>query len=137
MLRAGLTIILIVTSLLAMYSWFFAAWASGATGTDHELGSFWKYQAAFRFSVAMLFWFFAILVFVGLRPNGLLRTIKGDQISSFKRWLYIAALIVSLSAVVSSVPEVIANEFKIDRCLDQGGKWIYSTNHCQFEQSQP
>ncbi|HBB89104.1 MAG TPA: hypothetical protein DC047_15975 [Blastocatellia bacterium] len=96
-----------------------------------ELRKAWGLHAAFLLSFAMLLWLASVLIFLGLRPGGFLRIIRGQQINSFKRWLYIACLIASLAGFLLSDPRVFYTKFEINRCLDKGGKWTYSTNSCQ------
>ncbi len=133
-LRWGLTITLGCASLFFMFSGFVTALIAAGAPLDQSKPR-WDQQSMFRLLVAMLFWLISVVIFVSLRPGGALKALRGQEIHSFKRWLYIGSLIASLAGFLLSNPTVVITEFKIDHCLDHGGKWIYSTSHCQFAQA--
>jgi hypothetical protein len=134
LLRWALTILFVAASLFFLLTGFSTA-LLGDGAEPGELRRAWSFHAAFLFEIAMLFWLVSVVTFVSLRPGGLWRAVRGRRISPFKRWLYIMSLMASLVAFLVSNPGLLVTKIKINRCLEKGGGWVYSTNSCKFEKA--
>lgn len=134
LLRWGLAILLGAASLFYLFAGYSTA-LLGEGAEQGELRQAWSYHAAFQFELAMLFWLGSVVIFLSLRPGGFWRTIRGHQKTAFKRWLYIASLLASLAAFLLSNPAVFVTRLQIQRCVKDGGDWVYLTNTCRFEKS--
>jgi hypothetical protein len=129
-LRWGLAGLLLIVSTFFLITGFSIA-LLGEGAEPGDIRQAWRYQAAFRLSITALLWVISVLLFVSLRPGGLVSVVRGKQITTFKRWLYIASLIASIAAFLLSDPRVLFTRFKIYQCEKNGGSWAYLSNGCK------
>ena len=134
LLRWGVSILLA----LACIYFLIAAFSTAVLGAGAERGQIreaWNQQAAFQFAMATLTWMASVIIFVSLRPGGLIRAVRGQKITRFKRWLYVASLIISLGAFILSNPRVLITKLEIHRCMKVGASWNFLAKRCEFRKS--
>lgn len=66
--------------------------------------------------------------------HGVISHKKGIVERRMKGWLVTAGVIVFLSILIAGIPAVIL-QIEIDQCLDSGGKFLYETEACTYDQS--
>lgn len=125
-----------ISGLLAVIGMFFflGGFSTSVLGQGAERGPLreaWNQQAAFQFAMATLTWLGSVVIFVSLRPGGLVKVFRGQKISQFKRWFYIVGLVACLGAFILADPRVLITKLEIHRCVKVGGNWNYLAKRCE------